>query len=187
MEFGSCSQDDFGSNSKSDLVLSPCLAPTSIFAALLPVPGRALFFPLESMPCAGGQDATGVGSSTASPAHGPRCSLGQRAWDGRKPCHSLAAGSFGIGKFFLLSNFSPCCCPAALISSLFFPGNLGVNLLSAPHPWGLCLGRRGGGRSGNLSRCQVRLRQGGSALGKESLPCAHIACLGLPAAQRAQC
>lgn len=69
------------------------------------------------------------------------CPSGQGTWNGRNSCPSLAAGSvsFSVGKFFLLSNFSPCCCSVALISSLLFLGNLWVDLLSVltgDYAWG---------------------------------------------------
>lgn len=152
---------DFRPSSKPDFVLKPCLvpAPISLLGCLCQV--GALFLCLESMPCARGQDTQEEGSFTASLPN-PWPHLVREL--GMEEVHALPwllVPSFSIGKFYLHSNFSPCCCPAALISFLFFLGNLRVTCCL--HPRGLCLGRgsRGGQWSEHLSLCPVRLEQEG--------------------------
>lgn len=77
----------------------------------------------------------------------------------------LAPYLSAFGKFFFLSNSSPCCCPAALTSFLLFLGNLGVDLLSAPV--GDCAsGGQPGGWAGNLSLCSVTPGQKGLRAGR---------------------
>lgn len=86
----------------------------------------------------------------------------------------LGSASFSIGKFFLHSNFCPCCCPAALIFSLPFLGSLGVNLLSLPPEdcaWGV--GPGGGAGLGISSSAQSYWGRRASALGGQPLMHTH--------------
>lgn len=169
------------SNSKFDFVLSFCLIPTPVPTTLLPTPALFLpFLPLESMPCSGGQDTPG-GKLICSllPTCGPillsLAPSGQGAWNSR-PSSAAGSMSFSAGKFFLLSNFSLCYCPTALISSLLFLGNLGVDLL---YPQGTVLGDEdlGGGGLGLSPFAQSQWGRRASALGGH-LYCAHrLACL----------
>ena len=112
------------------------------------------------MPCAGGQDTQEEGSFTASLST-PWPHLVTEL--GMEEIHALPwllVLSFSIGKFYLHSNSSPCCCPAALISFLFFLGNLRVTCCL--HPRGLAWGGGVGGQwSEHLSLCPVRLEQEG--------------------------
>lgn len=160
LEFGSCLLHDFRPNSKPDFILNSCLVPAPISPLCCLCQAGALFLPLESMPCARGQDTQEEGSFTASlPTPWPH--LVREL--GMEEIHALPwllVLSFSIGKFYLHSNFSPCCCPAALISFLFLVGNLRVTYCL--HPRGLAWGGGVGGQwSEHLSFCPVRLEQEG--------------------------
>ena len=136
-ELGSCSLHDFRSNSESDFVLSPCPVPAPDSSPLLLVPGGgSVSPPLESMPRTGGQEKGSLIASFYPMAPVVR-ELGVEA---AYALPQLPVLSLSVGKFFLLSNFSPCCCPATLILSLFFLGNFGVDPLSAPPSQGIVLG-----------------------------------------------
>lgn len=177
MEFGSCLLHDFRSSSKPDFVLKPCLvpAPISLLGCLCQV--GALFLCLESMPCAGGQDTQEEGSFTASlPNPWPHL-VRELGMEEVPALPWLLVPSFSIGKFYLHSNFSPCCCPAALISFLFFLGNLRVTCCL--HPRGLCLGRgsRGGSGLSISPSAQSGWSRRASGLGRHTR--GHLSCLAL--------
>lgn len=132
-EFGPCSLGDFKSNSKSDLVLSPCLslrhAPYSAACAR-----QGVHFSHKNLCLALGPGLPGGNSFQPISGPWPHLALLVRelGMETRALPWLLAPYLSAFGKFSFLSNFSPCCCPAALISFLLVLGNLGVDLLSAP-------------------------------------------------------
>ena len=147
-KFGSRSVHD----SKSDFVLSPRLAPEPIGPTLLPVPGGGAPTGIHALPWGPGLPGERPISSLP-PSRGPIWSE-SLGWKKSPALPWLLVLSFGIGKFFLLSNCSPCCCPAALTSFLFCLGSSRVTCCL--HPRGLGLGGQAVERSW-LQRCELHL------------------------------
>lgn len=90
LEFGSGLLHDFRPNSKPDFVLNSCPCPH--LPTLLPVPGGGSVSPPRIYALCWGPGHPG-GRLIYSLSLHPMAPPGHRAWNGRNPCASLAAGS----------------------------------------------------------------------------------------------